>query len=122
MSRMTITRYRDLEAERRRAEQREIQCVRKELQRCLRLEGELATLEDRQTGEYGHALARLDGVQGPTNQAVSSSERRKWLERLPNDAERLERAIAAAHERRIQLEFTAVSLLRGADGDAQRTL
>ena len=41
MSRMTITRYRDLEAERRRAEQRQILRARKELQLCLQLEREL---------------------------------------------------------------------------------
>lgn len=122
MSRMTITRYRDLEAERRRAEQREILRIRKELQRCLQLERDLVALEDVQTGEYAQLLTRLDAMQGAVSQAVSSGERRQWLERLPNDAQRLERAIAAAHERRIQLEFVALSLARGADVEIRRTL
>jgi hypothetical protein len=122
MSRMTITRYRDRQAERRRAEQREIQRVRKELQRCLQLERDLAALEDVQTGQYAQSLSRLDAAQGGGGQTVSSAERQQWLERLSNDAERLEQSIAAAHERRIQLEFAALSLVRGADGETQQIL
>jgi hypothetical protein len=122
MSRMTITRYRDLEAERRREEQREIQRLRKELQRCIKLEQDLAALEDIQPGEYSQSLARLDAAQGSNGQPLSSTERRQWLGRLPINAESLERAVAAAQERRIRLEFAARSLIRGADGETRRTL
>jgi hypothetical protein len=122
MSRMTITRYRDLEAERRRAERREMQRVRKGLQYCLELERELEALEDVQTGEYAQSLARLDAAQEIDGDVLSPSERRRWIERLPNHAERLERAIAAAQERRIQLEFAALSLLGEAKGETRRRL
>jgi hypothetical protein len=122
MSRMTITRYRDLEVERRRAEQREIQRVRKGLQYCLQLEQELAAFEDVQTGEYAQSLARIDAPQSAAGQVLSFSERRRWIERLPKDVDRLERAIAAAHEQRVQLEFAALSLVREADVETRRTL
>ena len=122
MSRRTITRYRDLAAERRREEQREIQRLRKELQRCIQLEQDLAALEDVRPGEYSQMLARLDATQDSIGQPSSSTERRQWLGRLPMDAENIERAIAAAQERRIQLEFAARSLIRGADSETRRTL
>ncbi len=75
MSRMTITRYRDLEAERRRAEQREIQRVRKGLQQCVQLERELGALEDIQPSEYASLLDRLDAAE-PDARPGSSDARR----------------------------------------------
>ena len=101
MSRMTIASYRDLEAERRRAEQRETQRLRKGLRQCLGLERELAALEETQAGECVHMLARLDKSQAAAGQRVSAAERRQWLDWLPIETERLKHAIASAHERRI---------------------
>jgi hypothetical protein len=122
MSRTTLTRYRDLEAERRREAQREIQRFRKELQRSIRLESELAELEPVHAGEYKQLLSRLNASEDAIAQLAPSSEREQWLDRLRDDAARFEQAIIAAHERRIQLEFAALTLVQGADDETRQRL
>jgi hypothetical protein len=122
MSRMTVTRYRDLEAERQREAQREIKRFRRELQRCMRLERELAKLQAVEPGKYPKLLLRLDSSQEAIAQAAPSSERRQWLERVTNDAARMQQAIIVAHERRMHLEFAALTLVRGADAETRKKL
>jgi hypothetical protein len=122
MSRMTVTRYRDREAERRREAQREIKRFRKELQRCIRLERELAQIEAVEPGKYADLLSRLSSSKDGIARAAPSSERRQWLERVTNDAEKMEQAIIVAHERRMQLEFAALTLVQGADGETRNKL
>jgi hypothetical protein len=122
MSRLTVTRYRDREAERRREAQREIKRFRKELQRCIRLERELAQLEAVEPGKYAELLSRLSSSEDTIAQLAPSSERSQWLERVANDAAGIEQAIIVAHERRMQLEFAALTLVRGADGDTRKKL
>jgi len=122
MSRMTVTRYRDLAAERRREAQREIKRFRTELRRCIRLERELAELEAVEPGKYTELLSRLNLSEDTIARVAPSSERRQWLKRVTNDVTRMEQAIIVAHERRIQLEFAALTLVRGADGPTRKKL
>jgi hypothetical protein len=122
MSRLTLTRYRDLEAERRRELQREIKRLRKELQRCIRLEDELAQLEAVEPRKYAELLSQLNSSQEAIAEVAPSSQRREWLERVTNEAARLEQAIVAANERRMQLEFAALTLMRGADRETRKKL
>jgi hypothetical protein len=86
MSRLTLTRYRDLEAERRREVQREIKRLRKELQRCIRLEDELAQLEAVEPRKYAELLSQLNSSQEAIAEAAPSSQRREWLGRVTSEA------------------------------------
>jgi hypothetical protein len=122
MSRLTVTRYSDLEAARRREAQREIKRLRKELQRCIRLEKELARLEAVEPRKYAELLSQLNSAQEAIAESALSSKRREWLELATNEAARLEAAIIAANECRLQLEFAALTLVRGSDVETGKKL
>ena len=92
MSRMTVSSYRDLEAERRRAEARDRAATARRLKALQRLEKQ---------------LARLDAVPPTSSEAVASrlsdqtttfspSEHEAWAQRLEQDIAQIEHALSRA--------------------------
>ena len=112
MSRTTVSAYRDREAERRRAEARELSRLERALQHLSELKRQLAELEP-----IDDPVAFRQAPVGAAIAALSASGRREWLDRIPGEVDRIEQAIRVAKERRLRLALTARSLIQtGAEG------
>lgn len=109
MSRTTISRYRDLEAERRRAEQRELRKLKRELERLESLGRRLSELQEYDGVEFSGRLRRLSDQ----SSSLTAGERAAWLLDVNREIERIEVSITAAHEQRLRLALTARSLMTG---------
>ncbi|GAB5459324.1 MAG: hypothetical protein Hens3KO_23540 [Henriciella sp.] len=106
MSRKTIYSYRDLEAERRRAEEREINRLMGELTKLSKLERNRAKYEPNAAQDATETLEKFKS----NRQALSRTERRQWLSNVEDKTTKLQQDIANAEAQRLRLEMTASML------------
>lgn len=112
MSRKTIYSYRDLEAERRRAEEREINRLVGELTKLSKLERKRSKYEPNATQDATETLEKLKS----DRQALSRTERRQWLSSVEDKTTKLQQNIANAEAQRLRLEMTASMLASRSNG------
>lgn len=106
MSRKTIYSYRDLAAERRRAEVREINRLIGQLTQLSKLERKRSKYEPNAAQDATETLEKLKS----DRQALSRTERRQWLSSVEDKTTKLQQDIANAEAQRLRLEMTASML------------
>lgn len=118
MSRMTVSSYRDLEAERRRAEARDRARIARRLKSLQRLEKQLAVLDQVPPTSSNAVNSRLSDKTTP----FQPSAREACVQGLEQDIDRVERALEAAMADRHRVALTARTLLSQAEHDLRQDL
>lgn len=118
MSRMTVSSYRDLEAERRRAEALDRARIARRLKVLQRLEKQLAVLDQVPQTSSVAVASRLSDKATP----FEPSAREACVQGLEQDIVRVERALEAAMADRHRVALTARTLLSQAEGDLRQDL
>jgi hypothetical protein len=118
VSGLKVASYRDLEAERRRAEARDLARITRDLAKIEHLMERLARLDDAPESSVSSVRARLADSSNP----MTERERQVVMNALVQEISACEQAIARAGEARERLSLMAQSLMGQTTGETRRLL
>ncbi|HEX6002104.1 MAG TPA: hypothetical protein VFZ16_22335 [Hyphomicrobiaceae bacterium] len=119
MSKLVLVNYRISEAEEREA-RRKIALIRSMLERCARMQKELAALEPVAGEDWSEVLERYAKLVDASQWRDFVGEYNRLYDELPEVERRLTKDLADAKAKRLRLELTAATLLASAGGAAER--
>jgi hypothetical protein len=119
MSKLVLVSYRISDAEEREA-RRKIALIRSMLERCARLQKELAKLEPVAGQDWSEVLDRYRRLVDASQWKDFVDEYNRLYDELPEVERRLAKELADAKAKRLRLELTAATLLASAGTAAER--
>ncbi|MDX2308004.1 MAG: hypothetical protein NW216_07195 [Hyphomicrobium sp.] len=119
MSKLVFVNYRISDAEERET-RRKIALIRSMLERCARLQAELAALEPVAGENWEETLARYRKFVDANRWNEFVDDYNRLYDELPEVARRLEQELADARAKRLRLELTAATLLVSTEAYADR--
>jgi hypothetical protein len=119
MSKLVLVNYRISDAEEREA-RRKIALIRSMLERCARLQKELAKLEPVAGQDWSEVLDRYRKLVDASQWKDFVGEYNRLYDELPEVERRLAKELADAKAKRLRLELTAATLLASAGTSAER--
>lgn len=119
MSKLVFVNYRISDAEERET-RRKIALIRSMLERCARLQAELAALEPVAGENWEETLARYRKFVDANRWNEFVDDYNRLYDELPEVARRLEQELADARAKRLRLELTAATLLVSTEAPADR--
>jgi hypothetical protein len=119
MSKLVLVNYRISEAEEREA-RRKIALIRSMLERCARMQKELAALEPVAGDDWSEVLDRYRKLVDASQWRDFVGEYNRLYDELPDVERKLTKDLADAKAKRLRLELTAATLLASAGGAAER--
>lgn len=119
MSKLVLVNYRISDAEEREA-RRKIALIRSLLERCARLQKELAKLEPVAGQDWSEVLDRYRKLVDASQWKEFVGEYNRLYDELPEVERRVEKELAEARAKRVRLELTAATLLASAGTPAER--
>jgi len=119
MSKLVLVNYRVSDAEERET-RRKIALIRSTLERCARLQRELAKLEPVAGRDWSEVLERYGKLVDASQWNQFVDEYNRLYDELPEVERRLEKELKDAKAKRLRLELTAAALLAAAGTPAER--
>lgn len=119
MSKLVLVNYRISDAEERET-RRKIALIRSMLERCARLQSELARLEPVAGEDWGEQLARYRKFVDANRWDEFVDDYNRLYDELPDVEWRLGKELADAKAKRLRLELTATTLLASTEAPADR--
>ena len=119
MSKLVFVNYRISDAEERET-RRKIALIRSMLERCARLQGELAALEPVAGENWEETLARYRKFVDASRWNEFVDDYNRLYDELPDVVRRLEQELSDARAKRLRLELTAATLLVSTEAPADR--
>lgn len=119
MSKLVFVNYRISDAEERET-RRKIALIRSMLERCARLQAELAALEPVAGENWEETLARYRKFVDANRWNEFVDDYNRLYDELPEVVRRLEQELSDARAKRLRLELTAATLLVSTDAPADR--
>jgi hypothetical protein len=119
MSKLVFVNYRTSDAEERET-RRKIALIRSMLERCARLQGELAKLEPVAGEDWGEMLDRYRKFVDANRWNEFVSDYNRLYDELPDVERKLEKELSEARAKRLRLELTAATLLGSTEATADR--
>lgn len=119
MSKLVLVNYRISDAEERET-RRKIALIRSMLERCARLQKELAKLEPVAGEDWGETLGRYRKFVDANRWNDFVGDYNRLYDELPEVERKLEKELSEAKARRLRLELTAATLLASTEAPAER--